>query len=442
MRITLIKPNIGRLEHSLYVDEGRMEPLQLGVLAGMTPADVEVELVDDRIEAIPYERPTDLAAITVETFTARRAYEIAAGYRAQGVPVVMGGMHATLLPQEVGRHADAVCIGDAEPVWKHILEDARRGVLRPLYEGTCHLPQPASLTRRDLFRGKGYLPITLLQFSRGCRYTCRFCATSRFFGGRHLVRRIDEVLREIDAQERKLLFFVDDNIVASPESAKELFRELIPLKMRWVSQGSLDMVNDGELMRLMADSGCLGHVMGFESLRPENLRVMGKTPNSGAGSRYQHELAVLREYGLQIWAAFTLGHDGDTLESIWGILDFALESRFAYAAFNILMPYPNTPWYHELAAAGRLLYDGCWWLHPDYRFNHAAFLPRGMSAEALTEAAFQVRARFNSPGALLRRFIGLQGNLLSLYRVAQFLIYSRLFRRELFKKQGMRFGLG
>lgn len=441
MKITLIKPNIGRLEHSLYVDEGRMEPLQLGVLAGMTPEDVDVSLYDDRMETIPFDDSTNLAVITVETFTARRAYEIAAEYRARQVPVVMGGMHVTLLPEEAARHADAICIGDAESVWVQIVEDARQGQLKPCYRGEYGQPQRATQTRRDLFHGKGYLPITLLQFSRGCRFSCRFCATSSYFGQRQFSRRIDEVVREIESQDRRFLFFVDDNIVSDAQAAKALFRELIPLKVRWVSQASLDMVDDPQLMRLMVDSGCLGHVVGFESLDVKNLRTMDKTPNRGAVTGYQRELAILRDYGLQLWAAFTLGYEHDTPELIQRTLDFALENRFAFAAFNILMPYPNTPWYRELAAEGRLLYDGQWWLHPAYRFNHAAFRPRSMSAEALTEAGFQARALFNRPSSILKRAFDLKTNMRSLGRLSIFLIYSRIFRREVYKKQGMRFGV-
>jgi radical SAM superfamily enzyme YgiQ (UPF0313 family) len=133
MKLTLIKPNIGRLEHSLYVDEGRMEPLTLGVLGALTPPDVEVALYDDRIEPVPYDEPTDLVAITVETFTARRACEIAAEYRRRGVPVVLGGMHVSLLPEETGRHADSIFIGDAEAGWARAMADAQAGRLQPRY---------------------------------------------------------------------------------------------------------------------------------------------------------------------------------------------------------------------------------------------------------------------------------------------------------------------
>lgn len=442
MKLCLIKPNIGRLEHSLFVDEARMEPLQLGVLAGLTPSDVEVALYDDRMEAIPYDEPTDVAAITVETFTARRAYEISAEYRRRGVPVVMGGMHATLLPEEVAAHADSVYIGDAEFLWAQVMADARAGKLQPTYTAAVGPPQPGAPTRRDLFKGKGYLPITLLQFSRGCRYNCEFCAVSVFFHKTQYCRSVRETIQEIKAQDRRQLFFVDDNLIANHAAAKALFRALIPLKVNWVSQASLDMTQDRELMDLMVKSGCLGNVIGFESLDPQNLRAMRKAPNlAGSLEAYKPQIKLLRDYGLQTWAAFTIGHDGDTRASIQRLLEFALENRFAFAAFNILMPYPSTPLYTRLKAEGRLLYDGTWWLHPDYRFNYAAFRPKLMSADELTEAGFYCRATFNSPGAIIHRALDLRTNMRSLYRLAIYAVYSRLFRQEMFKRHGMKFGL-
>ena len=234
MKLTLIKPNLGRRGARPYVDSGRMEPLQLGVLAGLTPPDVEVVLHDDRMEPIPFDTPTDLVAITVETFTARRAYEIAEAYRRRGVRVVMGGMHPTLAPDEVAGYCDAVVTGDAEAIWPGLIADAAAGRLRPRYEGTgSGRPQAGVRTRRDLFRGKGYLPITLLQYTRGCPHGCTYCATSVFSGRSHRHREVGEVVEEIRAQRRRYLFFVDDNIVADHEAAKELFRALIPLRVRW-----------------------------------------------------------------------------------------------------------------------------------------------------------------------------------------------------------------
>ena len=442
MRIALIKPNIGRLEHSLYVDEGRMEPLQLGVLAGLTPPDVEVVLHDDRIEAIPYDEPVDLVAITVETFTARRAYEIAETYRRRKVPVVMGGFQATLIPEEVQEHCDSVFIGDAEEAWLQVLEDARRRRLRPVYHCPSGVGQRGSFPRRDLFRGKGYLPFTLVQFSRGCAFACTYCAVSVFFRRQIWTRDVREVVEEIERAEPRLVFFVDDNITAHRAQAKELFRALIPLRIRWVGQASIDMVDDSELMELMRRSGCLGHVIGFESLDSAALKEMGKAPNLRAGDdRYRHAIAVLRDHGLQTWAAFTLGHDTDTLESIEATLEFSLRNKFAFAAFNLLMPYPGTPLYDRLRQEDRLLFDGRWWLHPSYRFNHAAFVPKNMEPDELTEACFAARSRFSSASSIVRRFFEPRTNMRSLTRMAVYWGYNPLFRREVFKKQGMRFGL-
>ena len=442
MKVTLIKPNIGRLEHSLYVDSGRMEPLPLGVLAALTPPDVDVAMYDDRMEPVPYDEPTDLAAITVETFTARRAYEIAGEFRRRGVPVILGGIHPTLLPEEAAEHADSIYLGDAEFLWGQVIEDLRRGRLQPVYRAPAGPPQPGRLTRRDIFRRKGYLPLALLQFSRGCRFDCTFCAVSVYFNKTHYVRDVREVVAEIESQPRRLVFFVDDNMLCNHEAAKALCRELIPLRIRWVSQASLDMTEDRELMELMARSGCLGHVVGFESLDFENLRDSRKAPNlKGEGRDYRAQLEIIRQYGLQLWAAFTLGYDHDTPQSIARTVDFAIENKFCFAAFNILMPYPRTPLYESLRAEGRLLYDGKWWLHPDYRFNYAAFRPMRMSPDELTEACYQARRRFNSVGSIIRRALDWRTNLRSPYRLGLYLRYNPLFRRETFKKQGMRFGL-
>jgi radical SAM superfamily enzyme YgiQ (UPF0313 family) len=443
MKITLIKPNIGRPSQGLYVDEARMEPLQLGVLAALTPADIEIVLYDDRMESIPFDEPTDLVAITVETFTAKRAYEISAEYKQRGVRVIMGGMHAMLIPEEVQAHCDSIMIGDAENKWADMIADLRQGRLQSEYRcETVLVPQKGLITRRDIFAGKGYLPITLLQFSRGCRFSCHYCASSVYFKQSHYCRDVADVVAEIQAQKRKTLFFVDDNIVANRDKAKELFRALIPLKVRWVSQASIDMLEDKELMTLMVQSGCVGHVIGFESIKPESIAEMGKYANKrDVANHYEQAIAELRSWGLQTWAAFTLGHDADTVESIEETCRFAIRNHFCFAAYNILMPYPGTPLYKDLQAQNRLLYDGKWWLHDDYRFNHAAFIPARMSAGELTAVSFWCRKKTNSIPAILYRALDLKTNLRTPYRFLTYCVYNPLFRKETFKKQDLIFGL-
>ena len=442
MKITLIKPNIGRREHSLYVDNASMEPLQLGILAALTPSDIEVVMYDDRLEAIPYDEPTDLVAITVETFTARRSYEISEEFRNRGVKVIMGGMHVTLIPDEVKEHCDSIMIGDAEDKWGEMIADLRNGSLKAEYR--CEpvpIPQKGVITRRDIFDGKKYMPITLMQFSRGCRYNCKYCASSVYFKQHHFCRDIDEVIEEIRGQKRKLIFFVDDNIVGDKEKAKELFRRLIPLKIKWVSQGSIDMLEDNELMTLMVKSGCLGHVIGFESIKPDSIHTMGKWVNKKfVQDQYRDAIKKLRKYGLQTWAAFTVGHDTDTIESIQATYRFALKNKFCFAAYNILMPYPGTALYDQLQSEGRLLYDGKWWLHPEYKFNYAAFSPTNMTALELTEAAYYCRKNFNSIQSVIYRLFEPRTNLRNPIRFFTYILYNPVFRREVFEKQGMTFG--
>lgn len=183
-----------------------------------------------------------------------------------------------------------------------------------------------------------------------------------------------------------------------------------------------------------------GNVIGFESINPQSLREMRKTSNLQGFCGYEREIQILRGYGLQTWAAFLVGHDADTPKSMYQTLDFAKRSKFTFAAFNILMPYPNTPLYERLRAKGRLLYDGAWWTHPDYRFNHAAFKPAQMTADELTKIAFDLRRRWNSFNSVVRRFFEPKTNMRSLYRAGIYWAYNSLFRREVFKKQGMRLG--
>jgi radical SAM superfamily enzyme YgiQ (UPF0313 family) len=216
---------------------------------------------------------------------------------------------------------------------------------------------------------------------------------------------------------------------------------LIPLKVKWVSQASLDMLEDDELMRLMVKSGCLGHVIGFESILPDSIREMGKTANNQAvQDHYRQVVARLRAYGLQTWAAFTLGHDSDTPASILATERFARQSKFTFAAYNILMPYPSTTFYDRLQAEGRLLYGGRWWLDPIYPFNGAAFQPKNMTAAELTELGFACRRRFNSTSSILYRLFEIHTNLRNPLRFFTYLTYNPLFRKEVFEKQGMNLG--
>ena len=236
MRLTLIHPAIGRRPGVSYMRTWQMEPLPIAVLVGLTPPDVDIRFHDDRMESIPFDEPTDLVAIPVETYTAKRAYQIASEYRRRGVPVVMGGFHATLAPDEVARYAESIVLGEAENVWGEVIDDARHGTLKPTYRAA---ERPALSTvryDRRMFAGRRYLPIGLIETGRGCKFPCEFCAVQTFFDRTARHRPVDAIvaeLRELKSRH-KLFFFVDDNFAASLKYAKELVAALVDLYVRWV----------------------------------------------------------------------------------------------------------------------------------------------------------------------------------------------------------------
>ena len=201
------------------------------------------------------------------------------------------------------------------------------------------------------------------------------------------------------------------------------------------------MLEDDALMKLMVKSGCLGHVIGFESIKPESVEIMEKGVNKKfVQNQYQEAIQKLRQYGLQTWAAFTIGHDTDTIESVKATCQFALKNKFCFAAYNILMPYPGTKLFEQLKEENRLLYDGKWWLHPEYKFNYAAFMPKNMTAPELTQTAYWCRKKFNSLSSFVYRLLEPKTNMRNPVRLFTYLLYNPVFRREVFEKQGMTFG--
>ncbi len=403
MRLTLIHPSIGKRAGERYIRTWQMEPLSPALLAGLTPTDVELRFYDDRMEPIPYDEPTDLVALSVETYTARRAYQIASEYRKRRVPVVMGGFHATLCADEVAQYAEAVVVGEAEEIWPGVIDDARHGQLEKFYRAEGRPRLDGLRYDRRIFTGKRYLPIGLVEAGRGCRFKCEFCAIQSFFESTHSRRPTDDILTELQAlrDEKKAFFFVDDNFASNLREAKEFLRALVPLRVRWVTQMSVNAAHDEEFVSLLRASGCQGVLIGFESLDRETLHMMRKDFNTTRGG-YEPALANLRRHGIRVYGTFVFGYDNDTPETFAAALAFAMKHNFYITAFNHLTPFPGTPLYERLHQEGRLLYER-WWLDDRYRYNHIPFVPTRMSPEALQEHCLAVRRDFYSAKNILRR---------------------------------------
>jgi radical SAM superfamily enzyme YgiQ (UPF0313 family) len=406
LRLTLVHPCIGRRAGDRsYIRTWQMEPLPPALIAGLTPPDVEVRFYDDRMELIPFDEPTDLVALSVETYTARRAYQIASEYRRRGVPVVMGGFHASLCPDEVARYADAAVVGEAEALWPEVIDDHRHGRLQKMYRQKGRTALSGVRPQRGIFRGKRYLPVGLVEAGRGCHFRCDFCAVQTVFGATQTRRPADEILAEIASLrgEKRLIFFVDDNITSNLAQAKEFFRALIPLKIRWVSQASINAAHDEEFLDLLARSGCMGVLIGFESLNPENLRAMNKSFNTMRGG-YVKALENLRRHKIRLYGTFIFGYDEDTPDVFPETVGFAREHGFYIAAFNHLTPFPGTELYRRLQSEGKLRWDA-WWLDEEYSYNKVPFRPARMSAEEVEHCCVEARRAFYSWPSILRRSV-------------------------------------
>ncbi len=437
MHISLIRPQFAAGTSSGYNSPARMEPVVLAILKALTPSDISVSAFDERFEKIPFDAPTDLVALSVCTFSAKRAYEIAAEYRRRGVKVVMGGFHPTLMPEEALQHADAVARGDAEWTWPRMIEDFRNGKLGGIYEPDALRPAPAVIPDRSIFKGKRYLPIRLVQYARGCNRTCDFCAIRAFYGGHFLYRPVEQVVEELKRAKAKRVFFVDDNIISNKASFRALLEAILPLKLRWTTQIDISFADDPELLDLAVRSGCQSVVIGFESLDEKNLQLMKKGWNRA--SEYSTRLARIRNAGIMVYGTFVLGYEHDDVSVFKKTLDFAIKEKLFIANFNPLQPFPGTPLYERMKIEGRLVFDN-WWLADSYRWHHALLRPKGMTPEELTEGAAWCRKKFNSLPNILRRFAGSPANARNFDNASVFWTSNIISRIDILAKTGLRLG--
>lgn len=440
-RILFVRPNFGD-----FRSKDAMTPLVAALLKGLTPPDIEFRLADERVEPVPLDADVDLVAMSVETFTARRAYELADAFRARGLPVVMGGHHPTLCPDEAARHADAVVTGDAEGSWPQVLADAAAGQLRRFYQGGP-AAAPGCLDM-SVFAGRRYAPLSLIQHGRGCRFACDFCSVRAFYGASRPAHPVAATLDAFARASERRVFFVDDNLFADRQAFAELVDGITAInrarrpwrRVQWCCQASIDVTRDDDLLDRMAESGCFLVLIGFESLSATNLGEMAKGWNHGR-SAYDHAVTRLHDRGIMIYGTFVFGYGADTPASFGEAVEFARSRRLCIANFNPLTPTPGTPLYDRLRSEGRLLYER-WWLDPDYRYGKAVFRPERMTPEELERGCLEARMDFYRPRSIAARLWRRPAGVFFPRNLSIALIGNLVSRAEILAKQGRRLGEG
>ncbi|MHB0915054.1 MAG: B12-binding domain-containing radical SAM protein [Thermoleophilia bacterium] len=405
-----------------------MSQLTLPLMAALTPPEHDVTVIDENVEPIDFDQGYDVVSITALTPTAPRAYEIADEFRRRGNTVVLGGVHPSLMADEAGGHADAVVIGEAEETWPQLLSDLENGGMKPRYLAEAKpdlsgLPFP----RREVMKRDAYLNIPKVETSRGCPYRCSFCSTTVFYGTRMRFRPVEDVIAEVRAAEHSFVFFTDNNITANKKYAKRLFQALEPLGIHWISQGSLDMADDPELMRLAIASGCAGMLVGFESLSEENIAVMGKKASNRVED-YEEKIKVFHEHRIGLIGCFVFGFDGDDQSVFKTTVDFIMRNNVDTPQLTVLTPYPGTVLRDELEAEGRIIHSR--W--EKYDVGNVTFIPRKMTAEQLQAGYNWACEKVYSHQAIVRRMLSSFSYFKSFYRPIVFarnnLIYRKLYQ--------------
>jgi len=439
MKVTLINPTIGRINNRKSYRKWVLEPLSLAALAGVTPKEVQLEMYDDRIEDVDYESPTDLVGITVETTTALRSYEISRKFRKRGIPVVLGGFHPTLMPEEAKQHADSIVVGQAEGVWPELLRDLSRGEFKSTYAGSPNEFLRGSTPAKNVFNGRKYLPFSLIEAGRGCYFDCDFCAVREFFDRDYYPRPVSSIVEDIKHSGKRNLLIVDDNIASRKSHLEELCTALRPLNVNWASQASISVSEDEELLDLMKASGCKGLLIGFESLVDDNLRQMNKSANLRRKD-YSKSVAKLRARGIRVYGSFVVGYDFDTPETINETLNFAISEKLAISNLYPLTPIPGTALYSRLKEEGRLVNPN-WWLDYNHQYGTLVFEPKNFTRDELKNLVDQARRKFYSWGSIFNRSLDFESNARSISGGALYYLANYLTRKEILAKEKTFLGL-
>lgn len=425
MKITFIRVNMFEYESS-----DAMKPLLFGIIKSLTPSRFEIDFIDERAEKLPEKINSEIIAFSVETFTAKRAYILARKYKTDNNIIVMGGFHASVMPDEMLEYANSVIIGDAEGAWAEFLADCESGSPKRKYFSGESCPIAPLQTDKSVYKHR-YYGIGVYQISRGCKFNCDFCSIKTMY--KNVRSKPPEVAaEELSRMREKIIFFADDNIFADKTAALALFKAIAPLKKRWACQISMDAARDDEILRAMKKSGCFLVLMGFESLNADSLREMHKSANAAAD--YSDVISRVYKHGLLIYGTFVLGCDGDYPDVFQKTYEFAVRNKLSITNFNPLIPMPGTGVYARLESEGRLRYRK-WWLSDKYRYGETAFIPKNMTPEELQNGCLKIRTDFYSIRCILKRLFSNRANFIPINFLV-FILANFISRREIQRKQG------
>ncbi|MDD5508098.1 MAG: radical SAM protein [Bacteroidales bacterium] len=402
-RNQMIKKGIEFNLHTVY------ESLGLAIVAALTPSHWQVEILDENLDLVTF-READLVGLTSFTSNANRAYEIARIFRTRGVPVVMGGIHASMIPEDAVPYVDTMFTGEAEGAWPEVIADFEAGKLKKRYEGG--LPDLDAIPRPRHDLSHSMLIYASVQTTRGCPMDCNFCTVSAFNGTRYRLRPVKEILDELESIPKRRIFFVDDNIIGhnklTREHARELFRGMIDRKLNkeWFSQASMNIADDPELVKLAAQSGCKMLLLGIESEKVENLQEIHKMANLKLGvKQYRSVFRCLHRYGIVVLGAFIFGLESDTVDDLYRRKSYINRSGVDAIQATILTPYPGTRLFEKMVGADRLIKKDFPedWQH--YNMFVTTFRPNKMSPEALSAAMKNIWKKLYNRNSLRIRLI-------------------------------------
>ncbi len=378
--------------------------LALTLLAALIPPEDNVRIINEEFEEIDFEEKVDLVGISFLTPAAPRAYEIADKFRKKGIPVVTGGVHVSAMPDEATGHSDSVVIGEAEIVWPELLRDFKNGALKKRYkaDGFIDLAK-IPRARMELLNRKHYITTNVIQASRGCSFGCEFCSIEKMFGKKTRFRPVEHVIGEIKAMKKqKVLLFTDDNLIINPSYARELFTAVKPLKRYWMGEASWTIGNKPEILKLMKESGCIGLLIGFESIH-EQAHTKKVSKHKDMREAYMKTIKALHENQIVVVGAFVFGFDNDNISTLDETLNFCLETNIDIAEFNGIIPFPGTPLYSRLSKEGRIFTRE--WEKYTYEPPGKVFHLKNMSNDELNHNIHRIYRDFYSYKRIFPRLI-------------------------------------